>query len=100
MAHTRRAEIEMLPTDAGGLHEPLQTPTRHLLLVFAAAPDALQIGADITTIGGEPLEPGGTYSVQLAFWAPEAENVLAHREEFDLWAGRTVGSGRLSPDQP
>jgi hypothetical protein len=49
---------------------------------------------------GEPLAPGETYSVQLAFWAPEAENALAHREEFDLWAGRTVGSGRLSPDQP
>jgi hypothetical protein len=90
----------MLPTDAGGLREPLQTPTRHLLLVFAAAPDALQIGADITTIGGEPLAPGGAYSVQLALWASEAEDALAHREAFDLWAGRTVGSARLSPEQP
>ncbi len=100
MTHTRRGEIEMLPTDAGGLREPLPTPTRHLLLVFAADPAALQLGADITTTGDEPLKPGGTYSIQLTFWAPEAPDALAHREAFDLWAGRTVGSGHLSPDQP
>jgi hypothetical protein len=79
--------------------KPLQTPTRHLLIVFAAAPDEIQIGAEITTTGDESLAPGGTYSVQLAFWAPEAEDTLTHRKEFNLWAGRTAGSGRLS-DQP
>jgi hypothetical protein len=110
MAHTRQAEIEMLPTDAGGLPEPLQTPTRHLLLDFAAAPDALQIGADITTIGGEPLAPGGTYSVQLAFWTPEAEDALAVGPEGvvplveagDGWlvAESAVWSSRVVPVEP
>ena len=100
MAHVRRAEIQMLPTDAGGLSAPLPTPTRHLLLVFAATThDELQIGAEIATDGDASLEPGGIYTVQLTFWAPEAGDALARRDQFVLWAGRMLGAGRLLPDQ-
>lgn len=85
----------MLPTRAGGLKEPLPTPTRHLLLVFGPAADALQIGAEIDIDGAVALAPGRRYDVQLTFWAPEASQEIANRTEFELWAGHTVGSGRL-----
>ncbi|MGA2166023.1 MAG: hypothetical protein ABSH36_16375 [Solirubrobacteraceae bacterium] len=98
MAYNRRADIQMLSAEAGGLHERLTTPTRHLLLIFDATNDKLQIGATITTAKGTPLEPGRAYSVQLSFWVPEAENALTDRRDFNLWAGRIVGSGSLVPN--
>jgi hypothetical protein len=95
----RPAHIEMLPSDASGIREPMRTPTRHLVLRFGTrGRNALDIGAIIATDHDVWLEPGQRYAVQLTFWAPEAEASLAGRNEFGLWAGRLVGSGLLTPD--
>jgi hypothetical protein len=94
-----RAHIEMRAADAGGIKGPLRTPTRHLVLRFdTEGRDASDIGATIATDHDVWLTSGERYAVQLTFWAPEAEAILAGRNEFGLWAGRLVGSGLLTPD--
>jgi hypothetical protein len=94
-----RAHIEMLAADAGGIKGPLRTPTRHLVLRFdTGGRDALDIGVTIATDHDVWLKSGERYAVQLTFWAPEAEAILAGRKEFGLWAGRVVGSGLLATD--
>jgi len=89
----------MLARDAGGIKGPLRTPTRHLVLRFdTAGGDASDIGTTIATDHDVSLESGGRYAVQLTFWAPNAEAILAGRDKFGLWLGKVVGSGLLSTD--
>src|SRR5260370_33961249 len=55
------ARVGLLPAESGGLHDPMPTGTRSLMLVFPSLEDPaseVKIGAVIEVIGGPSLGPG------------------------------------------
>ncbi len=98
--HVVEARIGLSPASAGGLHAPMPSKSRSLLLGFPSqdSPDEhTTIGAAIETLDGAPLEPGtGGLAVRLRFWADEAQLHATPGAKFSLWyAGRTVGRGEV-----
>ena len=98
--HIVEARIALSPASAGGLHAPMPSEGRSLLLGFPS-PDSPEeqttIGAAIQTLDGAPLEPGTSgLTVHLRFWAGEAQLYATPGAKFSLWyAGRTAGQGQV-----
>jgi hypothetical protein len=94
---TVEARLKLLPTELGGLRNPIPSGSRSLLLAFARpGPDAedVKIGAVIDVIGGSALVPGGAeIPVNIRFWADEAAVYATPGVSFTLWYGHTVGTG-------
>jgi hypothetical protein len=91
------ARVGLLPAESGGLHSPMPTGTRSLLLAFASPqPDAeeVKVGAVIDVIGEPALVPGAAeVPVIIRFWADEAAVYATPGALFTLWYGRAVGTG-------
>lgn len=91
------ARVGLFPADAGGLHSPMPTGTRSLLLVFPSLerPGAeVKMGAVIDVIDGPALVPGmDGVLVVIRFWADEAAVHATPGAAFTLWYGRPVGEG-------
>ena len=95
-----RAEIDLAPSDSGGLQDAHPSPTTSMVLGFGAAymsrslADDSWFGAEIRTEDGEPLRPGTRQEVTVRMWAvDEALARVAHNARFQLWYGRIVGQG-------
>ena len=91
------ARLELLPAGSGGLHSPLPSGTRSLLLAFAPLEhlgEDVKIGAVIDVMGGPALVPGaGDIPVIISFWADEAAVYATPGATFAIWYGRAVGEG-------
>jgi hypothetical protein len=91
------ARVELLPVASGGLHSPMPTGARSLILVFPSLeyPDEeVKIGAVIDVIGRPALVPDtGEVPVIIRFWADEAAVYATPGAAFTLWYGRVVGDG-------
>ena len=91
------ARVGLLPADSGGLHSPMPTGTRSLLLAFAPLEvegQDVKVGAVIDVIGGPALVPGvAELPVIIRFWADEAGVYAMPGALFTLWYGRAVGTG-------
>ncbi len=91
------ARVGLLPAEAGGLHSPMPTGTRSLLLAFAPLEregEDVMVGAVIDVIGGPVLVPGtAELPVIIRFWADEAAVCATPGAAFTLWYGRAVGTG-------
>jgi hypothetical protein len=91
------ARLGLLPAESGGLHGPMPTGTRSLLLAFAPLEregEDVKVGAVIDVIGGPALVPGATeLPVVIRFWADEAAVYATPGAAFTLWYGRAVGTG-------
>jgi hypothetical protein len=91
------ARLGLLSAESGGLHSPMPTGTRSLLLAFAPLEpegEDVKVGAAIDVIGGPALLPGvAELPVIIRFWADEATVYATPGASFTLWHGRAVGSG-------
>lgn len=91
--HRVVAELELFPTDHGGLNFEVKERNRSLLFVFPPLEeDPVQHGAVIEQIYGE-ASPGESVTAQVQFFDDSAAVVASAGAEFDLWLGRTVGRG-------
>ncbi|SRR6266446_5698264 len=94
------ARVGLLPAESGGLHDPMPTGTRSLMLVFPSLEDPaseVKIGAVIEVIGGPALVPGTEeVPVIMRFWADEAAVYATPGAAFTLWYGRPVGTGMVT----
>ncbi len=87
------AEIDLWPTENGGLDFEVKELNRSLLFVFPPLEgDPVQQGAMIETLSGE-ARPGSCVVAQVQFFDDSAAIVATPGAEFDLWLGRTVGRG-------
>ena len=91
------ARVGLLPAESGGLHGPMPTSTRSLLLVFPSVDhsgEEVKIGAVIDVIDGSALVPDtDEVPVIIRFWADEAAVYATPGAAFTLWYGRAVGNG-------
>ena len=91
--HRVLAELELFPTDKGGLKSEVQENNRSLLFVFPPLEEApLQHGAVIEQLFGE-ARPGARVTAQVQFFDDSAAIVALPGAPFELWCGRTVGRG-------
>jgi hypothetical protein len=87
------AEIELFPTEEGGLDFEVKERSRSLLFVFPPLEDyPIQQGAMIERLSGEGL-PGTSVDAEVQFFDDSAAIVATPGARFDLWLGRTVGRG-------
>lgn len=97
--HVVEARVGLSATAAGGLHTPMPSKSRSLLLRFPSLDspgEQTTIGTAIETLDGALLEPGTGLTVRLRFWAGEAQLYATPGAEFSLlYAGRTVGQGEV-----
>jgi len=91
------AELVLSPTNEGGLSGALPSGTRSLLLKFSGFdenPDQICVGAVISTLSAQDLEPGTCkIDVELIFWSDEARIHATPGTRFAIWYGRIVGEG-------
>ncbi len=91
------ARVGLLAAESGGLHSPLPSGSRSLLLVFPSLErqgEEVKIGALIDVIDGSALVPGTDgVPVIIRFWADEAAVYATTGAAFTLWYGRAVGKG-------
>jgi hypothetical protein len=95
------ATITLLPTAEGGYRDPIPAPTQSLILIFGGGTVPVghgAIGARIYATDREAFVPGAQdIPVWIEFWAEkEALALVAEGRDFRLWAGRVIGSGRIS----
>lgn len=91
--HRVLAELELSPTDEGGLDFEVQERNHSLLFVFPPLEEEpLQHGAVIEQLFGE-ARPGARVTAQVQFFDDSAAIVASVGAEFELWLGRTVGRG-------
>jgi hypothetical protein len=97
IGHVVYVEVELAPSDQGGLKAPMASGTRSLLLQFQADEgQPISLGAELAVEGGGELVPGAKAMQVLArFWADEARSVALPPQSFVLWYGREVGRGRV-----
>ncbi len=95
--HVVCIEVELAPSEQGGLKAPMPSGTRSLLLQFPADQgQPVSLGAELAVEGGGELVPGANGILVLAhFWADEARTVALPPKTFVLWYGREVGRGRV-----
>ncbi len=92
-AHRVLAELELFPTELGGLGFEVQERNRSLLFVFPPLEEEpVQHGAIIEQLYDE-ARPGTRVTAQVRFFDDSAAIVASAGAEFDLWLGRTVGRG-------
>ena len=99
------ARIEMNDASDGGLSEPMLLPCRSLILRVEhdlAGEDETNLGVQITTPSGEPLEPGVSgVEVDLHFWSDLADVFVVPSTRFTLrYPNRVVGCGQILEVQP
>lgn len=92
------AQVDLLPTEQGGLVESMPLPTPSLILVFPSlddeSPGDVQIGGLLAASDSDSLRPGDTVRVEIDFWAEIGRVYATPGATFSLWyAGRAIGSG-------
>ena len=91
------ARVALFPGESGGLHSPMPTGTRSLLLAFRSLEDhggEVKVGAVIDVLDRPALVPGrDEVPVVIRFWADEAAVYATPGAAFTLWYGRPVGRG-------
>lgn len=94
------ARVGLLGPASGGLHGPMPTGTRSLMLVFPSFEHEggdVKIGAVVDVEGGHALVPGtDDVQVVIRFWADEAAVYATPGAVFTLWYGRPVGTGMVT----
>lgn len=94
------ATLHLKPTDDGGLAAPLPAGTRSLLLRFPASGEEhagpVTLGAVLTPRNADKLAPGHDVDADVLFWMDEARLHATVGAAFDLWYGRSVGSGTVT----
>lgn len=91
--HRVIAEVDLLPTDQGGLKSPLVEGNRSLILIFDGGPEGeVQLGAVFEQVQGDG-SPGSTSTMQVWFWNDIASVHATPGAEFRLAYGRDVGKG-------
>ena len=96
-----RAIMSLAAPEEGGLVLALPSGTPSLILEFSNGGSVTQLGAIVTTEGGEQLQSGAMDSVvTLEFWADDARRVAMPGSEFGLWYGGHVGRGRVQGPSP
>jgi hypothetical protein len=95
-----KARIEMNDATDGGLTEPMPRPCRSLILREehdVAEEDETNLGVQISTQSGEPLEPGVSgVTVDLHFWSDLADVFVVPSTRFTLrYPNRVVGRGQV-----
>jgi hypothetical protein len=95
-----KARIEMNDAADGGLSEPMSSPCRSLILRVehdVAEADETNLGVQITTQSGEPLEAGVSgMTVDLHFWSDLADVFVVPSTRFTLrYPNRVVGHGQV-----
>ena len=92
---TARAQISLLPSDAGGIVMALPSGTRSLLLKFHPSQISgveTSVGAVIESESGEMLSPGlQDTKVSIQYWAVDACALFFTGARFAIWYGRDVG---------
>lgn len=91
-----RSHIQLSEKADGGLTHPLPSPCRSLFLTVEdpLEPRGIQLGVQIRTEFGAVLIPGTATTVQLTFWADEADLYIVPGRDFTLtYPRRVVGSG-------
>ena len=83
------AVVALLPTDQGGRLGP--TPPEWFGCVLTTA----SRNYDVRLLLEQPLEPGMTRRVRLAFLDREAAFGMSPGLVFGLWEGREIGFGRI-----
>src|SRR5260370_29273412 len=95
------ARVGLLPAESGGLHDPMPTGTRSLMLVFPSLEDPaseVKIGAVIEVIGGPALVPGtGEGPGVMRLLAAEAQVYVPPGASVTLWYCRCVWTGVVTP---
>lgn len=97
---TIRASLSLYPSAEGGLHAPMKSPTRSLVLIFRSdfgrKEADVQVGVVVHGLDIDVLHPGETVMVDLEFWSDLERSFAVEGAEFKAWyAGRIVGSGRV-----
>lgn len=92
-AHRIIAELELFPSQQGGLKFAVQEGNRSLLFMFPTVENPRpQQGALVEQLFGV-LQPGERVAAQVQFFDDSAADVAFVGSEFELWLGRTVGRG-------
>lgn len=94
------ATIDMYESPAGGLVEPLPSPSQSLILRIHGNnldDESVDLGVRITTLSGEPISPGTSgLAVALDFWSDLADVYVVPSTAFTLrYPSRVVGDGRV-----
>jgi hypothetical protein len=85
-------EVELLATEDGGRNGP--TPSDKFGCPLEIGSKFYDCRFDLTESG--PLRPGHSSVVPVAFLFPEdVIPLLSQGTTFNLWEGRTIGSGRV-----
>ncbi len=96
--HRVLAEIELLPSEAGGLKTAVQEGSRSLILRFDGdTGESANFGAVIERIEGV-AEPGSKATVELLI--DTAAVYATEGARFTLWYGRDVGHGHVTDVVP
>jgi len=83
--------LSLLPTAEGGFRSCIPVGVFHGIMMF----DDKQ-GYDFRSDIEEPIEPGSTRSLKVAFLSPdEVLPLLCAGASFNGWEGRVVGKGRI-----
>lgn len=85
------ATMDLRTKETGGLRRTWDAPTPSFLYLFGSA----QVGADLYTEDGNPLDPGDVgRSVVLRFWSPAARDIIRPGSYFVVVYGdRVIGGG-------
>lgn len=90
-----RASVLLLPTEEGGLREPMTSPSQSLLMRLIDS--ETDVGVRVATDSAEPLTPGASAEVTLTFWddPPEVQRMTPGTQFTLRYPTRVVGRGRV-----
>lgn len=88
------AELDLFPSDAGGMKSPLELPSPSLLFRDLDADEVVGYTVMISDDAGPHLQPGTTTRCHVTFIGVPAEKVSPGRR-FALWAGTDKGSATV-----
>lgn len=95
MATEARVQLDMYPTESGGLRQPLRTPTPSL--VFRPTSEVEEGGhvAGISLPDDAALVAGSTVTARVVFVFDESDQFIVPGRRFVLWCGRDVGTADI-----
>lgn len=94
MARETTARLVLAAADAGGLKQPLRTPTPSLVFKPAEAEQIGIVGVVHLPEDGD-LMPGADVEARVVFPLDDADRFVEEGRQFLLWNGRVVGTAEI-----
>ena len=86
--------LTLLTTAEGGQDRPISFGFRCIAMID---PETRE-GNDVIPLLTEPMHPGETRDVGMAFLTKEGARRMREAGRFHLWGGRTIGTAEVLPD--